>query len=277
MIIFLGGRTKRNEFVELSQDVRELAARFGAALIERELIKADATLANVDFFLLLRSFPNEFSKRETDRLREIAPLAPIAIVAGKLCESENVTGESFPGARRFYPWNWRTMGRREMIRFFDASGAKGLFAESPLTPDSEFWASRRPAASERTSLSGETVLILCDDCSLAELLGESFERVGAVALIRSWTLYDASSFGDLKPTRVVLDVDCFLDDATHAKIQSVRDRFPDSSFELLLFSPSESERLFFEESARGGAFRVISKPFEVETALGVARGASDRA
>ncbi|MCF0233992.1 MAG: hypothetical protein HUK22_03320, partial [Thermoguttaceae bacterium] len=132
MKIFVGGRAFRNEFSQIARDVREVAARFGAKIVASEdlAIAPARDLRDVDFFLILRSYPGEFSPMAVERLRRAAPLAPIAFIAGALCGGENRTGANFPGTRRFYANEWRQFARKEFFRFFENSS--GLFAAPPI-------------------------------------------------------------------------------------------------------------------------------------------------
>lgn len=263
MIIFLGGKRDRREFLGLVRDTRETAARFGATLLERDGFTADVTLRRVDFFLLLRSFPNEFCVQEVERLRRASPLAPIAIVAGKLCESEERTGERFLGARRFYVNEWRETGRYEFIRFFDVHGASGFFAESPLTSDVEL----RAHESQTAALREERTLILSDDTTIAEFLATMFKSYGLSVRAQSLEALEYDALSDYLPSRVIVDAARFVDKQFIAQVRSARERYPGACLELLLFSPTESEIEFFEDYQRWGRTRVLAKPFEIASLL----------
>ena len=261
------GRCDRREFVELANDARELAGRSGVAVLERRDFSADAAIRSVDFILLFRSYPNEFSVGAVERLRSLAPLAPIAMIAGTLCEGEDRTGDRFPGVRRFYANEWRERGRFELIRFFDASGATGLFAESPLTSETEYAATRRAEKSRSASACGTRALILSDDASLAPVLLNLFRSQGAEARAESWALFDATTESDFVPTRVVVDSSSAIDERFVSKVWTLRKSRPQAAIDVLTFAPEFFTAEFCEVSQRLSRFRVLSKPFDVASLL----------
>ncbi len=269
MIIFLGGRADRREFLELARDAREIAARCGASLIERDGFKAaDETLRRVDFFLLLRSFPNEFCVKDVERLRRASPLAPIATIVGKLCESENRTGERFPGVRRYYAHEWRETFRSEFLRFFDFRGASGVFAESPLTSEVELRASKELEHVHIGVCRGERTLILSDDATSASFLANLFRSHGSTTRVCSLERFATDELSGFMPTRVVFDSARFIDAWFTVRVQTARERYPSARIELLTFSPTESETEYFEDIQRWGHTRVLAKPFNVASLLG---------
>ena len=288
MKIFLGGRTSREEFRAVERDVRQAAERFGASTVVGETLDGEMSdglkarsLIDVDFFVLCRAYPSEFSPADVERLRRIAPLAPIAVVAGTLCEGESRTGATFPGTRRFYPETWRSLGRREFFRFFAEKA--GLFAASPLETWGDFVVaeSRRSAKSSgaaaletlkteklvKTEGAAESVAIFPGgDAALGRLLRDEFVERGAS--VRLGALSRLERFADFAPTRVVVDaVDlaaaCLFDD-----LRAIRAAFPSAALDLLGFAPRRDEVDFWEQKAGLGAVRVVAKPFDVDFLTG---------
>ncbi len=293
MKIFLGGRTSREEFRAVERDVRQAAERFGASTVafeafDRFSLNASTarTLFDVDFFVLCRSFPSEFSSADVERLRRIAPLAPFALVAGTLCEGESRTGATFPGTRRFYPETWLSTGRREFFRFFAESA--GLFAASPLETWGDFsvaevrrGAKRGETAAESASTlekaeklarpekSAESVAIFPGgDAALGRLLRDGFVERGAS--VRLGAIRRLERFSDFSPTRVVVDAVDFAATSLLDELRAIRAAFPAATLDLLGFAPRCDEIEFFERKSGLGAVRVVAKPFDVDFWTGAA-------
>ena len=290
MKIFLGGRTSREEFRAVERDVRRAAERFGASTSVFEAFDGGAlddstarTLFDVDFFVLCRSFPSEFSPADVERLRRIAPLAPIALVAGSLCEGENRTGANFPGTRRFYPETWRSTGRREFFRFCAESA--GLFAASPLETWGDFVVaeSRRSVkASEAASLAplklkkaekrektAESVAIFSGgDAALGLLLRDEFADRGAA--VQLGAIRRLERLADFRPTRIVVDAVDLAAASLLDELRAIRAAFPAAALDLLGFAPRCDEIEFFEQKSGLGAVRVVAKPFDVDFLTGAA-------
>ncbi|MBR4835122.1 MAG: hypothetical protein IKU86_12445 [Thermoguttaceae bacterium] len=284
MKIFLGGKTTREEFQAIERDVRRAEARFGVSTVLCETFARGAlddstarTLNDVGFFLLCRSFPNEFSPVDVERLRRIAPLAPIALVAGSLCEGENRTGATFPGTRRFYAETWRSTGRREFFRFFAESA--GLFAASPLATWGDFCVeeARRGAKSgEASSLktlnsektTGAVAIFPGGDAALGRLLRDEFAERGAS--VRLGAVRRLERFADFAPTRVVVDAVDLAAAGLLDELRAIRAAFPAAALDLLGFAPRRDEVDFWERQAGLGALRVVAKPFDVDFLTGAA-------
>ena len=275
MKIFLGGRTSREEFRGVERDVRQATERFDATTVVFEAFDGETlsgstarSLFDVDFFVLCRSFPGEFSPVDVERLRGIAPLAPIAVVAGTLCEGENRTGATFPGTRRFYPETWRSTGRREFFRFFAESA--GLFAASPLETWSDFAVAesrRSVGASESASLktlkSAESVAIFSGgDAALGRLLRDGFVERGAS--VRLGALSQLERFADFAPTRVVVDAVDLAAANLLDELRAIRTAFPTAALDVLGFAPRRDEIELLEQKSGLGTVRVVAKPFDVD-------------
>jgi len=293
MKIFLGGGRSREEFRAVERDVREAAERFGASTVAFDAFDGGSfddltarTLFDVDFFVLCRSFPNEFSPADVERLRRIAPLAPIALVAGTLCEGENRTGATFPGTRRFYPETWRSTGRREFFRFFAESA--GLFVASPL----ETWGdwrvaeARREAKRGRSETTSETAALNSKktaklgtpaesvaifpggDAALGRLLRDEFAERGAS--VRLGAVRRLERFADFSPTRVVVDAVDLAATSLFDELRAIRTAFPAAALDVLGFAPRRDEVDFLEQKSGLGAVRVVAKPFDVDFLTGAA-------
>lgn len=289
MKIFLGGRTSREEFRAVERDVRRAAERFGASTVVFEAFDGGAlddltarTLFDVDFFVLCRSFPSEFAPADVERLRRIAPLAPIALVAGSLCEGENRTGAAFSGTRRFYPESWRSTGRREFFRFFAESA--GLFAASPLETWSDFAAAesrRRVKSGDKTAASAlkektegaektpETVAIFPGgDAALGRFLRDEFVERGAA--VRLGAIRRLERFADFAPTRVVVDAVDLAAASLFDELRAIRAAFPTAALDVLGFAPRRDEIELLEQKSNLGTVRVVAKPFDVDFLTGAA-------
>lgn len=297
MKIFLGGRTSREEFRAVERDVRQATERFDASTVVFEAFDGGVlddstarTLFNVDFFVLCRSFPSEFAPADVERLRRIAPLAPIALVAGTLCEGENRTGAIFPGTRRFYPETWRSTGRREFFRFFAEKA--GLFAASPLETweDWRVAEARRDAKKERSETAVESALSLTlkkteksaqpknpaesvaifpgGDAALGRLLLDEFAERGAS--VRLGAIRRLEGFADFSPTRVVVDAVDLAAASLLDELRAIRAAFPSAALDVLGFAPRRDEIEFFEQKSGLGAVRVVAKPFDGDFWTGAA-------
>ena len=293
MKIFLGGGRSREEFRAVERDVRRAEERFGATTVVWEAFDGGAladstarTLFDVVFFVLCRSFPSEFSPADVERLRRIAPLAPIALVAGTLCEGENRTGATFPGTRRFYPETWRSTGRREFFRFFAESA--GLFAASPLetwgdwrvakarrdakrdeTAAESALTSKKTEESARPGKSAEAVAIFPGgDAALGRLLRDEFAARGAS--VRLGAIRRLERFADFSPTRVVVDATDLAAASLLDELRAIRAAFPAAALDVLGFAPRRDEIELLERKSGLGAVRVVAKPFDVDFLTGAA-------
>lgn len=273
-MLALCGRSDRREFAALASDVRELTGRLGVPVLDRRDFTADASFREVNFFLLLRSFPGEFNGAELAQFRRLSPLAPIVLIAGELCEGEDRTGDRFSGVRRFYADDWRERGLGELELFFDARGARGLFAASPLTTEREYLAERVESEWRRRDAIGERALILSDDASSIETLTRAFRASGAATAARSWEGFDFSESYVFPPSRVVVDANRFADATFWTKIRTLRDLFPKAFFDILTFSSSAFELERFENNQSAERIRFLTKPFSIATLLNCAAGSS---
>jgi hypothetical protein len=56
--------------------------------------------------VLAQRWPGEFSERQSDRLRRVAPLARISELLGSWCEGQTRTGDPHPATLRYYWHQW---------------------------------------------------------------------------------------------------------------------------------------------------------------------------
>lgn len=276
MKVCLCGRTERLEFAAVVRDAESIVARAGGELLRArsvaELTRDVAALRDVDFFLLLRSYPSEFTARELEPLRNAAPLAPFAIVAGELCEGEDRIGERFPGARRRYVREWRDSWRAEFERFCDPRGAQGLFTLPATASTVDILLAREVYNAPTSELVDRFALVVADDAGSLTSLSRTLTSAGYQT--RTWRT--SPTLGGSTPTfeegfnPSVVVVDLCVDltaPETVAALARVRTRFRSALLALLTFAPRREEFEFFTDVARWGRARVFGKPFDVESFL----------
>ncbi|MGI6400767.1 MAG: hypothetical protein ACOX0A_01410 [Thermoguttaceae bacterium] len=267
MLLRICGKAGRREFCELARDARSIAAQHGATTVETDGFFTDPTTRNVDFLLLLRSFPNEFNVADVERLRRAAPLAPIAMIAGELCEGEDRTGERFFGVRRFYSSEWQVLGRFEFTRFFAADGATGLFAESPLSPFFARRLARTYDGGDAEARFNERTLILSDNADLAETLVVALGRVGSTLRVASFERFDADAALNFSPTRIVIDAPGFIDTRLVSCARRLRMRYPLAALDVLTFLPDAPGTEDTTKFELWNQTRVWTKPFDFASFL----------
>ena len=280
MKLFFGGKLSRNEFHELERDVRTIADRTNAQIVTRERINVDVaaerfedetfgdgtptlrSLVDFDFILLCRSFPNEFTSSDVEAIRRVNPLTPIVLIAGALCEGEERTGERFAGVRRFYVETWRGEGRRELERFFDPNGSKGIFTKSPLATTVDLLVS--PNLDENEESCSGAVLILADDPDMGACLQDAFNERGYLARVESLVRFNPTLDRQEKPARVVVDTIDLGDPTFPDRLSSIKRVFPGVPIDLLAFAPRVDETRYYERRDLWGKTRVVAKPFDLK-------------
>lgn len=114
-VLFVGGHDRR-EFAE-TRHVLASAARLveapdplaaGKLLADQQLVPSLIVIAT--------AWPGEFSQASIDRLRQLAPLAPVVTLLGAWCEGETRSGHPCPGATRLYWHEGRSRSARELAR-----------------------------------------------------------------------------------------------------------------------------------------------------------------
>ena len=271
MRVVLLGREEREEFQRVGRDVRMLVAAAGSTVsrLRRDDV-SEARIASLprdlDFAILLRSYPSEFSPFDVARLRRVAPLAPIVAIDGALCEGSGRRQEPLEGARRITRRAWFEVYRLEFERYLARDGG-GLFAQ-PVTfspRDGAAYLGRtllRPRFIE--SETGGRVgraLVLSERSDARRALVETLTKSGVNAIGKR-IVDGLSRVGEeFDPTWVVVDspaVDSYL-----VLNVRVRARYPRAQQILLTFAPQfEEERALASEISQGRAI-LLSKPYEV--------------
>lgn len=289
MRVFLGGRVLRGEFHEVERDVRAVCDRAKHEVAIRERINVDEasgrftdesldsqepslrSLYDFDFFVLCRSFPNEFTVKDVEAIRRVNPLAPIALIAGELCEGEARTGETFNGVRRYYLGSWRASGKREFARFFTPSSPEGLFAASPLATTEDYITGLAPRADIDRSENKGRVAIFADDPYMARLLKETFQEGGYEPIVRSFARSELELDTDAETpkdaVRIVVDSVDLGKPELSWRLSAIKSRFPGTPIDLLAFAPRHNERSYYERRDIWGKLRVVAKPFNVDDLL----------
>ncbi|MBQ9874999.1 MAG: hypothetical protein IJM30_11110 [Thermoguttaceae bacterium] len=284
MRIFLGGAVSRREFYEIERDVRAIADRASVVVVSRERVEVDdsgerfadevfgdekptlRSLRDVDLLILCRSFPNEFDARSLEAIRRVAPLSPIILVSGVLCEGEGRSGEPICGVRRFYLDEWRARGRDELRRFVESRGVEGEFAKSPLATEIDLLLDRTPEPEPLKRATVE-VAILADDPDMVRFLTETFEERGDVVRSESLVRFDSDPPRESEFSRVLVDVVDLSDPEFPRRLSEIKGAFPGVPVDLLVFSPRPDEIEFFERRDLWGRVRVVAKPFDLDYLL----------
>jgi hypothetical protein len=104
-VLFVGD-SERTEFAAIFQWLRDhsqaiAAPDFAAALRQLETSDGDSEL-----IVLAQSWPGQFSPKQIERLRRLAPLARMSELLGSWCEGESRTGRPPGGTLRNYWHQW---------------------------------------------------------------------------------------------------------------------------------------------------------------------------
>lgn len=114
--MLLVGDIGRAEFAPCAETLENA----GLVLGVRDLPAAAELLAPrevaPDLLVLLQAFPGQFDPGQLERLRRLAPLAPIVVVLGTWCEGEMRSGEPLPGTIRVYWHQWPAAAPRQLAR-----------------------------------------------------------------------------------------------------------------------------------------------------------------
>ena len=286
MRIFLGGDASRREFYEIERDVRAIADRAVAEVVCRERVEVDVdserftdetfgderasfvSLYDVDIFLFLRSFPNEFSARTIEAFRRLNPLAPIVVLASSVCEGEGRNEPTLYGTRRFYLGTWRAYAREEFERFVQSNGVRGLFAQTPLASNVDDIKTLFPKRLDRGTLSGE-IAIIADDLDLANFLSETIVELGGTARVESFVRFEEKEHKNSPDlARIIVDSVDLGDENLTLRLRQIKRAYPGVPIDLLAFAPRPDEIGYFERRELWGKLRIISKPFNLEYLLG---------
>ncbi len=116
LCILLVGDLERGEFEPCAELLESASTVLGVTdpSAAAELL-AEHGLAP-DVLILLQAFPGQFSFAQLDRLRRLAPLAPIVMLLGTWCEGEMRSGHPLPGTIRVYWHQWHASAPRQLAR-----------------------------------------------------------------------------------------------------------------------------------------------------------------
>ena len=113
------GRTFRPEF----REARAALEGWGRVVAAIDVEAAGAQLAGgevaPDLIVVAQAYPGELGPDEIDRLRRLAPVAPVVGLLGAWCEGETRTGTPWPGVVRVYWHQWLPRCAQELGRFRD--------------------------------------------------------------------------------------------------------------------------------------------------------------
>ena len=114
--ILLLGDADRTEF----RDARPCLEQWGTVYSLPDVAAAAALLAEgqlvPDVILVAQAFPGQFSHPAIERLRRLAPLAPVVGLLGSWCEGEMRSGRPWPATVRTYWHQWPTRCNRQLRR-----------------------------------------------------------------------------------------------------------------------------------------------------------------
>jgi len=114
--ILLVGNTFRSEF----RDARTALEEWGRVVPAMDIDAAAAELAGgrvvPDLIVVAQAYPGEFDSDQIDRLRRLAPVAPVVALLGAWCEGEMRSGRPWPGVVRVYWHQWLPRCAQELGR-----------------------------------------------------------------------------------------------------------------------------------------------------------------
>ena len=114
--ILLVGSTFRPEF-QRARAVLEGAGRVVPAIhVDAAAASLEAGRFAPDLIVMAQAYPGQFSSESIDRLRRLAPVAPIIGLLGSWCEGEMRTGDPWPAATRVYWHQWAARCEQELDR-----------------------------------------------------------------------------------------------------------------------------------------------------------------
>ncbi len=194
-LLFLGDADRR-EFREARDGLTALGRVQRADNVEA----AAAVLANasppVDVIVVAQARPGEFSHRDIQRLRQIAPLARLVALLGSWCEGEPRSGEPWPGVVRTYWHQWPARAERELRRL--AAGECCAWAMPPTATDEErLLADADRSRPDRRGL----IAVFSRDRAMAETLATACRSWG-------WETTRLQSPGDAAAGAIAAVFDC---------------------------------------------------------------------
>jgi CheY-like chemotaxis protein len=114
--VLLVGSTFRGEFREARGSLDRLSRVVPAMDVATAVAAIENGRVVPDLIVVAQAFPGQFSVESVDRLRRLAPLAPVVGLLGSWCEGEMRTGEPWPGAVRVYWHQWAARCQQELGR-----------------------------------------------------------------------------------------------------------------------------------------------------------------
>jgi len=115
--VLLVGQTSRPEFRLVEPFLRSAArCRQVETLSDGySLLKEKGGLP--DLILLLQAYPGQFPAHQLDRIRTLAPSAPVVVVLGPWSEGEGRSGKPLPGTGRIYWYQWPARWGQQLRRW----------------------------------------------------------------------------------------------------------------------------------------------------------------
>lgn len=104
-VLFVGDAEHR-EFASVAQWLREHSQLAAAPDFAGALAWLAAAACDPDLIVLAQAWPGQFSPKQIERLRRLAPLARVSELLGSWCEGETRTGRPPGGTLRNYWHQW---------------------------------------------------------------------------------------------------------------------------------------------------------------------------
>lgn len=249
--VLLIGDTRRREFRRARASLDD-AARVREAPDAEE---AEVLLAGGRFLpeviVVAQSHPGQFSARQIDRLRRLAPLARVLALLGSWCEGEVRTGNPWPAVIRVYWHQWLPCWRQELARLRQGEcPAWGL----PVTASEE---DRLLASAEAPAPTREGLIAICSPC---------FEMQDWLAAACRGRGYSTEWIRPHRPT-TLRDTTAAIFDATDCRGEELDQlkRFAAVSGEAPVLALLDFPRIEDEDLAlAAGAVAVLAKPLLLE-------------
>ena len=129
LVILCVGRVNRLEFREVLPTLEPWGLVIAAPDTRAALSQVSQESSTPDVIVVVQSYPGEFTDRQIDRLRRVAPLARFVAVLGTWCEGEMRSGTPWSGAVRVYWHQWAPQCHRELGRLL--AGRESLWSLPP--------------------------------------------------------------------------------------------------------------------------------------------------
>ena len=133
--VFFLGNSAWPEFQAAVAAIERCADLTVARDVDAAAAAMEAGRTTPDLLVIAQVYPGEFSPDAVDRLRRLAPLAPVVGLLGSWCEGEMRSGQPWPGSARVYWHQWPARCRRELLRI--AEGANSVWTLPATATDEE--------------------------------------------------------------------------------------------------------------------------------------------